>query len=573
MNKLKYYLPLPVLLFCFSTLAFSQQALDPAVKNQREADELFFDAIKAGVLEDVALEEERLVRLSEKNPEIAATWYHLARLYISQSRPEKAAGAIEKAVRLDTGNIWFRQQQAEIFVYQNKYEEAARLYQALSQRGKFNDEYVFKSAMLFQKAGKYKEALHMLDQFQQHSVQVEDVLLEKQRIYLKMNDVDGAVRVAKELIDYMPEEGRYYSNLGDIYESNNQSQKAREVYETAIKKLPDDPALQYGIAQFYKQQEDLVKYHEYIRKAIRNPGFDPATQAAILRSYLDELSLDSLRKKESVTLMEEMVRMYPDDMEMTALYGQVLSRNDKPQEAAAAFKKALAADPDMFPIWQELLFVYTGTENADSLIFWSKRAMRYFPNQAIIHFLNGIGHANKKNYENALTAYNRAIDLQPEDNKLLLSDMYSSAGDAYYSLNRHKASDSCYEKALVLNPRNATVLNNYSYYLALRKEKLEQAARMSLHSLEIRPGEATFLDTYAWILYQQGKYSEARKYMQQAIQAEPDPGATLFDHMGDILFRLGDTEEAVTYWIKAKNQGSDNPHLEQKIRERKLYEE
>ena len=91
--------------------------------------------------------------------------------------------------------------------------------------------------------------------------------------------------------------------------------------------------------------------------------------------------------------------------------------------------------------------------------------------------------------------------------------MYTSIGDAYNSLKDYKASDDAYDTALSMDPRNVTVLNNYAYYLSVRNTRLNDAEKMSRRSLELRPDESTFLDTYGWILYQQGKYESARKYL------------------------------------------------------------
>lgn len=563
----------PIILACALWLGDNSSILAQELQpQQNQKDALFFEAMRAKVMDDPQMEEQTLLQLTQSNPDMAVAWYKLAKVYMKQARIEKADEAITSALRADSSNIWYKQQYAEILAFQGKFADAAELYKSLAQTEKHNETYLFKSAMLFQKSGKYKEAIETLDVLQKNSSYTEDVLLEKQKIYLKMNDLDGAVKVAKELIAYMPDEGRYYSNLGDIYESNGMSDKARETYQDAIQKLPFDPSLQYGIAQFYKHQNDQDKYHQYMRKAIQNQGFDAETRMAIVRSYLDELSADPNRVRETIDVMKDMYKANPETPEVVALYGQVLVRNGEPAEGAAMFKKALALDPGMLVIWQELLFIYTDPQDADSLITYSKRAMRYYPDQAIIHFLNGIGHANKKDYKAALIAYNRSIDMQPENNKLLLSDMYAAVADVYHSLKQYSASDSCFRKALEYHPENATVLNNFSYYLSLRKQNLDEAAKMSLKSLDIRPGEPTFLDTYAWILFQQKKYKEAQSYMEQAIQAEENPSGVLFDHMGDILFHNGQVSEAVEYWKKAKENGSDNPKLDQKIVEKKFYE-
>ncbi len=78
-------------------------------------------------------------------------------------------------------------------------------------------------------------------------------------------------------------------------------------------------------------------------------------------------------------------------------------------------------------------------------------------------------------------------------------------------------SDKAYDKALAMEPDNAGTLNNYAYYLSVRNEQLEKAERMSKRSLELAPGAATYMDTYAWILFREEKYAEARIWIEKAL--------------------------------------------------------
>ena len=105
-----------------------------------------------------------------------------------------------------------------------------------------------------------------------------------------------------------------------------------------------------------------------------------------------------------------------------------------------------------------------------------------------------------------------------------------------------------YEKALSYNASNIPVLNNYSYFLAMEGRDLDKAERMSAQTVKAEPDNATYLDTYAWIFFKQGNYSLARIYLQNALDKTKEPSAELFEHYGDILFMLGEVDEAVTYW-------------------------
>jgi tetratricopeptide (TPR) repeat protein len=158
------------------------------------------------------------------------------------------------------------------------------------------------------------------------------------------------------------------------------------------------------------------------------------------------------------------------------------------------------------------------------------------------------------------------------DNKALKGQFLANLGDAYNQDKNNTKSDSCYEKALEVNPNDVYVLNNYSYYLSLRLDKLEKAEAMSKKSNELEPNNASYLDTYAWILYAAKKYNDAKSFMEKALAIDGNKNPVLLEHYGDILYRLEMKENAIEFWTKAKIAGKGSDFLEQKIAEKKLIE-
>ena len=145
-------------------------------------------------------------------------------------------------------------------------------------------------------------------------------------------------------------------------------------------------------------------------------------------------------------------------------------------------------------------------------------------------------------------------------------------GDIYHTINEHHKSDSLYDLALVYEPDNVQVLNNYSYYLSLRNENLEKATQMSKKSNKLSPENASFQDTYAWILYQKKEYELAKTWLIKAYENGGKLSPVITEHLGDVCFQLGDSNSALIYWGKAKKLGEGSKYLEQKIAEKTLYE-
>jgi len=121
-----------------------------------------------------------------------------------------------------------------------------------------------------------------------------------------------------------------------------------------------------------------------------------------------------------------------------------------------------------------------------------------------------------------------------------------------------------------LNQNNAMLLNNYAYYLSLAGKDLSKAETMSAKTVQAYPDNVSFLDTYAWIFFVEGNATLARMYIQQAIDKGGNKSSVVVEHYGDILYLNNEKDEALRWWQKAKDLGSDSPTLEKKI-ESKTY--
>lgn len=569
--SLKFCVSLLSLLIA-ATTGFAQGMDSLHAERRQGADELYFDAVKAHMLGDDTTSELLLKKVIAAKPNEPAPYYDLSRQALRANNPEKAGEYIKKAIALDNSNKWYHEQYANVLTMRSDYAAAAEEYANLAKTETFNTLYLERSALLYQRAGKYKEALAQLETLRKKSSD-EDVLLQEQQIYLKMNEVDKAAAIIRDLMAQHPKEARYYSMLIDVYENNKQPEKAKEARDEMTRKFPGDPSLQIDLATQAFKRGDTALYREYVRKAVTNKELDVEAQLILLQRYLGDPPFDAMKRKDALMLIEQIVSQHPENINALSAYGSLLSFNNRNEDAAVQYKKALDLKKGDFALWRQLMENYGDRQYADSLIRWSEKAARLFPNQATVHYLNGLGYYNKKDYPQAIKSIRRAIDLEPDEKTDELSAIYTVLGDIYNSTRDYKLSDSSYNAALRLNPHNATVLNNYAYYLSVRNTRLEDAAKMSMESLKIRPGEATFLDTYGWILYQQGKYREALEYIQKAIAgngADADP--TLYEHLGAIQYKLGNKDAAVEAWRKAKERGSDNTTIDKMISERRLYE-
>jgi len=113
------------------------------------------------------------------------------------------------------------------------------------------------------------------------------------------------------------------------------------------------------------------------------------------------------------------------------------------------------------------------------------------------------------------------------------------------------------EKVIALNPKHATALNYLGYTYADRNMRLDEAEKLILRALEVRPDDAFFIDSLAWVYYRKGDFAKAEATQRRALSINPDDPVML-EHMGDILSALGKKDEAAAQYEKAIAKGHEN---------------
>jgi tetratricopeptide (TPR) repeat protein len=260
-----------------------------------------------------------------------------------------------------------------------------------------------------------------------------------------------------------------------------------------------------------------------------------------------------------------------DDQRVYYFYGNYLKQIGDNEQALKLFKQGISYDFNNEQYWNDLLFLEISNNRIDWLLTDSEEALKYFPENGVFYLLQASGLMQKNRDKEAILSLNKGI-IYSDDNKALKGQFYALLGDSYYSLQLKDSAFYFYDEALKLNDRNLGVLNNYSYYLSLEDKDLEKAEKMSSKTVELEPGNPTYLDTYAWVLFKRQHYLEAKFIIERAIDNGGDTNDVIVEHYGDILFFNNDLDAAINQWNKALILGSKSAILKQKIELKKYVE-
>jgi len=532
--------------------------------------QLFFSALREKTVENLSLAAEFFDRVIQIDPSNDASLFELANLKKLKNNYDEAQPLLEKAVTVNPDNEWYWVALADCYEKSNDIGKLENVFNELIRINPDKADYYFDKANALFLEQKYDEALQVYDQIEKITGPTDDLLANRQKIYLKQGKVDLAAKQLEHMIEANPSQIKYYLFLSELYSSNNFSDKALKVLTTAEKISPNNGLIHLALADIYRDKKKYEASFNELSLAFASADVDIDQKLKIVLGYLPRFP-DPDAKASALELSRIISVAHPSDSRAYAIYGDMLLQNEKFADAEAMYKKSIALNNEVYEVQEQLLRLELGNNELDAAIKDGENSLALFPNQAWMNYLVGVAWLQKKDYKKAIEYIKTATSLEFQD-KDLLSQSYSALGDCYHSLKDYKNSDAAYDKALSYNADNAFTLNNYAYYLSLRGEQLEKAAAMSKHSNELQANNASFEDTYAWILFKQKDYAGAKTWMEKALADDKTNSTVKSEHYGDILFYLGNIDAAVESWKKAKANGDDSPVLDRKINEKKYIE-
>lgn len=528
----------------------------------------FIEGEKYFILEDFAKAYVFFQKALEHDPQNGAAHFKLAEILMQTQELEKALSHAQKALEIDPQNKYYHLINAEVYTKQSNFASAASIYENMLATVEDTEEYLFDLAALYLYLNDLKRALEIYEEAELEFGINPDIVMQKQKIYLKLNMLDEAIKESEKLITANPGEEQIVLQLTEMLIANNRIPEASQHLDSLLAINPKNAHARLLLAEVYKQQNQVEKSNENLMIAFESNEIALEPKLQMMANYISKLP-DAKITPLAADLAESILKAHPDEADAYTISGDLYYTLGEKEKAVNYYLRSLAIDKSNFNIWQNLLDIELSLNMIDSVIAHSDEALTYFPNQAAIYYFNGTAHILKENYKKAANALEQGKRFASGNNQLL-NVFYGQLGDTYHNLKDYDKSDASYESALELDPQNSHVLNNYAYFLSLRKEKLDKAKEMSTRLVELFPEEPTFLDTHAWVLYTLKEYKEAKKYLEKAIQTTNS--GTIIEHYGDVLFKLGHTEEAVIQWQKAKEFDDTSELIDKKIANKKLYE-
>jgi tetratricopeptide (TPR) repeat protein len=221
-------------------------------------------------------------------------------------------------------------------------------------------------------------------------------------------------------------------------------------------------------------------------------------------------------------------------------------------------------------VWQFLLENQKHQRKWNDLVKYANEALELYPTDAEVYYYGGLGYLKLQDYTKSLELLATGRDLVIEDPELL-SQFYSALGSVYFKTNNWPECENSFEQALIQNPDNATALNNYAYYLGLKKVQLDKALGIVQYAVSMQPNNAIYLDTFGFVLFQKKQYQAAVNQLEIAVKLN-STDQEIWEHLGDSYFMLGNEAKALECWNKALTLNPAHSKLKEKINQKKFIE-
>lgn len=521
-----------------------------SAKNQAAFNNHFFEAQRykqIGRAEEALQHFKACSKLDKENTTVI---FEIGKLLLQTGQKSEAIGYLEQARLLDAENTWIARELVTAYQTSGNLADATTLLVQLCtiQPDKIGLKYELAELYYQQKA--YKACIDVLNEIETLIGINPEIISQKKDIYLLLNDADAAERELLKLVKSFPANNEYKGTLAHFYVVNKQTDKAILLYREMIADAPNDPRAHLDLANLFQRNNQFDSSYFHLKKAMASSDLEVDAKLKVLYSFLRSSAKDEGMKQMLGELLKLSISANPQAPKLYAVQGDYYLAENNKLEARNSFARATRLGENDLQIWSSILLLDAELGMYDTLATDAERSVQLYPNQPMGYLMGGSAYLQIDKPMESINLLEAGLDFVI-DNPELEEQFFTQLAAAFYVDKQFAKSDSYFEKALKINPNNAATLNNYAFYLAERGFNLDKALEMTARSNKLSPRNGTFLDTWAWVLYKNGQYTEALGKIEEALTNGGDKMSEVVAHYAEILDKLDRATEAEAAWQRA----------------------
>lgn len=476
-------------------------------------------------------------------PTAASLYYDLARMYDRLQDATQTLYYARKAYALSPSNLWWEEYLLSTAIKYKKYEEAENVLEERYKRdGRFLDEllglYVINkhwdsiittlTAREEENELTPKEFHSLLEAYTQKGEY--KTIIKRADAYMRTHPDDTDVARLKLLALH---------NEGKV-------DKAWKFFEGYYAAHPTDGRAAYTMMTRYNEDKDYDSIMAASEVVAGDTTMNTAARLKIMELVLPITAQDSTYKVAYEKVLNTLVHNTVEDLQLVyAFVGEYYFVQGEYPEAFKYFRQALHSGYADTEMMKKLLYIESMNQDYESIYVDAMLMLASGFKDADVYTQLGLAAHSKGLVDEAIEAIESAAGMSRSISLEHYGQLMSFLGTLYHEAGDDKRSDMCFEQALAIIPDDASTLNNYAYFLALRKKDLDRALMMSGRALMKERENDSYMDTYAYIMLLKGRNDEALKVMEKLMAMEVEHSIEVLEHYRDILQACGKNDAAL----------------------------
>lgn len=472
---------------------------------------------------------------------------------------------------------------AQLYSASSDYRKAEEIYREIIR--KYDEAAAVKAqyrlALLMLGTERMEQAGSMLKELlEQHPNHV-DALMLRGRMAISDGEADSAIADFRTALKEQPTSEDAMKYLAQAYVLDNQPELAQQQLQSLLQVNPLDMSARLELGGLLYRQRDYLGAIEQLSLVSKVQADNFTARDLLFKSYLQ-----SGDHAQAATLVEEIIKMKPDQALGPYYQGLVLQDQQKNDAALERFKAALEIDPQAIEPLNMLVRTALAMEQPKLALRELDKLISRSPGHLVAYNLKGEVLASQKQYNKALAAFEKTIELKPEwwiayrnlagtyrlnkqldkaiaayrrgiDRAEHNQQLITGLAQLYQQENRIDEALALYEQALRLHPESRVMANNLALLLVeYRDDQASLDRALALVSLFAEQKDPSYLDTRGWVYYKRGDYDSALAALQQADELAPNQ-LIIHYHLGSVYFSKGDNGQARRYLQTVMDSDTD----------------
>lgn len=539
-------------------------------------DYFYLEALRQQDMGNLTAAFDLLCHARDLNPQAPEVYFQLAGYYVDMKNDSLARAYFEKAAALDPDNTAYQEKLGQLYVTQKDYPDAIRAYERLYGSNKARTDVLQLLYQLYGSQNDYRKMISTLERLETVEGSNEQISLSKMQIYEQLGEKRKEYDELKSLVDSHPLDLNYQVMFGNWLLQNGKKKEALQKYRDVLKEDPANSPARLSMMDYYNSIGDQPTVNAIRQELLQSAKTEQNTKVELLRQVIAASQKDkNPDSTEVMRLFSTALATPQENADILMLKAAYMTLRKMPKaDINRVYEQAIEAEPDNSRARIFLIQNIWETEDYDRVIAICRPALEYNPDEMAFYYFQGMAQYQKHENDAALATFRKGVDqIRPDSNPDIVSDFYAIMGDILHEKGLNDEAFQAYDSCLQWKPDNTAALNNYAYYLSVENRNLAKAEQMSYKTIKAEPSNSTFLDTYAWILFQEKRYEEAKIYIEQAIRNDSTLSGVVKEHAGDIYAQTGDMEKALEYWQQSLEGGNTSATLKKKIQEKKYIAE